>query len=46
MPYTEKQKKVGCAIAHGAKLDKVKMSQKVAKDMCDSPVKKKSKKHG
>ena len=41
MPYTKKQKRVACAVAHGAKLGKVKMPVKVAKEMCAAPVKKK-----
>ena len=41
MPYTKKQKKVACAIAHGAKLGKVTMPEKVAKEMCKAPINKK-----
>lgn len=43
MPYTKKQKRVACAVSRGAKLDKVKMPAKVAKEMCSSPIKKKGK---
>jgi hypothetical protein len=39
MPTTKKQKRVACAIAHGAKLDRVKMPKKVAKEMCNSKIK-------
>ena len=43
MPTTKKQKRTACAIAHGAKLDRVKMPVKVAKEMCGKPVKPKRK---
>ena len=41
MPSTKKQKRTACAVAAGAKLDRVKMPKKVAKEMCSAPIKRK-----
>jgi hypothetical protein len=46
MPYTKKQKRTACAIAHGWKPRKksIRMTEAAAREMCKAPIKRRKKK--